>query len=76
MNIVKITVTNPYFYGLTETFITKVDLSDLTEVEIAADECCGQYLDMHHDVIVAKCPDVAYEAIAEQCNYIIEEIKE
>ena len=46
MNTIKITVGNSFAHNLTEEFITHVDLSDLDEVEMAAEECCGEYLDM------------------------------
>ena len=46
MNTVKITVTNQFCSSIVEEFITRVDISDLEEVEMAAEECCGQYLDM------------------------------
>lgn len=76
MNTVKIPVSNGFFRGVKEEFITRVDLSDLNEVEMAADECCGQYLELHGDLIHALTPDVNWETIAEACDYMIEEVIE
>lgn len=74
MNTVKITVGNSFAHNLTEEFLTRVDLSDLDEVEMAAEECCGEYLDMHSDLW--NTLDVDLEVIAEECFYIIEEVFE
>jgi hypothetical protein len=71
MATIKITVGNN-FTPVTEEFITKVDITDLDEVEMAADECCGQYLDMHNDIWHTL--DVDFEIIADSCHYIIEEV--
>ena len=75
MSVIKVTVANAYLHNLKEEFYCiDVDMSDLEEVEMAAEECCGEYLDMHADAIYAICPDVGSEAIAEACSYIIEEV--
>ena len=75
MNTIKITVTNDYLVGLVEVFVCpNVDMSDPEEIEYCIEECCGQYLDMCSDVIYARCPDIAFEIIAEACDYIIEEV--
>lgn len=77
MGAIKITVTNSFFPGIVETFhCIDVDLNDLQEVEYCAEECMGQYLDMHGDLIYAKTPDVDSEVIAEACDYMIEEVIE
>jgi hypothetical protein len=71
--MVKITITNK-FIGITETFICyAIDMSDPNEVDYCISECCGQYLEMHEDVI-HNCPDVDFETIAEACEYIVEEL--
>jgi hypothetical protein len=72
MHTIKITVGNSFAHNLTEEFITRVDLSDLDEVEMAAEECCGEYLDMHSDLWHTL--DVDFEMIADECHYIIEEV--
>ena len=72
MNTIKITVGNSFAHNLTEEFITRVDLSDLDEVEMAAEECCGEYLDMHSDLWHTL--DVDFEMIVDECHYIIEEV--
>ena len=74
MSNIKIIITNCFFPTLTETFITRVDMSDLNEVEMAIDECCGQFLDMHNDIINAKLSDLDLETIAEEFCYIVEEV--
>lgn len=74
MNTIKIIVSNSFAHNLTEEFITHVDLSDLDEVEMAAAECCGEYLDMHFDFW--NTLDVDFETIADECHYIIEEVVE
>ena len=76
MNMVKITVTNAFYSSVVEEFITRVDLSDLEEVEMAVEECCGQYLDMHHDIYSCALPDIDWDTFAEACEYIIEEVTE
>ena len=77
MTNLKVTVTNPYLPTVTETFYCfHIDISDLEELEMAADECCGQYLDMHGDAIHATCPDIPWETLAEACEYVVEETKE
>ena len=74
MNTIKITVGNSFAHNLTEEFITHVDLSDLDEVEMAAAECCGEYLDMYSDLW--NTLDADWETIADACHYIIEEVSE
>ena len=73
MTNIIITVGNSYFHGVTEEFITRCDITDLEELEMAADECCGEYLDLHGDLIHALTPDCSWEEIAEACYYSIEE---
>lgn len=74
MNTIKVTVGNGFVPNLIEEFITHVELSDLDEVEMAAEECCGEYLDMHSDVWHTL--DANFETIAEACYYTIEEVFE
>lgn len=74
MATVKITVTNSFLHGVVETFITRVDVSDMEEVLMAAGECCGQYLDMHEHTYSTNCPDVEWDIFADNCDYTIEEI--
>jgi hypothetical protein len=69
LTTVKITITNPYI-KIAEEFLTRVNLSDLTEVDMATDECCGQYLDMYAD----KAPGVDFAQLADACEYILEEV--
>lgn len=70
--MVKITITNK-FIEVTEVFICyTVDMSDPNEVNYCVSECCGQYLEMHEDIIHAK-EDLDFETIAEACEYIVEE---
>lgn len=77
MSCLKVTVSNNYLPHIIESFYCiRVDISDPDEVEMCADECCGNYLDMHHDIIIANCPDIASEELAEACYYIIEEVSE
>lgn len=75
MAIAKVTVLNSFLHGVIEEFIcTDVDFSDLQEVEYCADECCGEYLEMHHDAIKSNFPDLTDETIAEACSYLMEEV--
>ena len=75
MAIAKVTVLNSFLPGIIEEFICRdVDFSDLQELEYCAEECCGEYLNMHHDVIRINLPDLTDETIAEECNYMIEEV--
>ena len=74
MNTIKVTVGNSFFHGVIEEFITAVDISDLDEVEMAAGECCGEYLELHGDLIHALTPDIDWETIADACFYSIEEV--
>lgn len=76
MATVKIVVKNSYFHGIIEEFITRVDIADLNEVEMCADECMGAYLEMHHDLIMALTPDLTFEKLAEACYYTLEEVLE
>lgn len=71
MNTVKITVGNSYLPNLFEEFICAVDIEDLNEVDYCAEECVGQYLEMHEDAIHEL--DVAFETVAESCFYIAEQ---
>lgn len=71
--MVKITITNK-FIGVTEVFICyAIDISDPNEIDYYVSECCGQYLEMHEDIIHAKA-DLDFETIAEACEYIVEEL--
>ena len=72
MNTIKVTVSNSFFHGITEEFITYADVSDLEEMELAAEECCGEYLNIHGDLI----PDQDWNTIAKACYYTIEEVVE
>ena len=75
MKALKITITNDYFPHVIETFMQPaVDILDRDEVEYAIEECCGEYLDMHGDVINMLTSDIDFETIAEACRYIVEEI--
>ena len=76
MKEVDITVTNCYCPFIIETFRTRVDISDLNEVEMTADECCGQYLDMHHDYYQTQLADLDWDTFTEGCVYVIEEVAE
>lgn len=76
MNTIKVTVSNSFFNGIIEEFITHADVSDLEEMELAAEECCGEYLNLHGDLIQALTPDQDWDTIAEACYYIIEEVVE
>lgn len=75
MNTIKVTVGNHFFHGVIEEFIcSKVDISDLEEMEYCAEECVGQYMDMHEDMARGYCPDISYEDLVEACYYSIEEV--
>lgn len=75
MGTIKVTVSNSYLHNIVDEFIcTNVDMSDLNEVDYCAEECVGQYLEAHEDVIHAKCPDINFETIAEKCYYFVEEV--
>jgi hypothetical protein len=72
-NTIRVTVRNSYLHRITEEFICSgVDVSDLEEMEYCAEECVGQYLDMHTDIINRL--DVDFETLAEACYYSIEEV--
>ena len=73
MNIIKVTVGNSYVHNIIEEFIcSNIDISDAEEIEYCAEECCGQYLDMHGDIINSL--DVDWDIFAEACYYMIEEV--
>ena len=75
MSTVKITVSNEFLPSIApEVFVTKVDITDLAEVEMAIEECCGVYLDMHGDIYNAVLADVDWETFAEACYYTVEEV--
>lgn len=77
MNTIKVTVSNGFFHGIIEEFYcSNIDTSDLQEMEYCAEECCGQYLELHGDLICAMTPDVNFETIAQACTYLIEEVVE
>lgn len=68
---VKITISNGYFVGITEEFYCiGLDIFDWDEVNNCVDECCGKYLDMHHDAIPQ---DVDIETIGEAFSFVVEE---
>ena len=72
MSAIKITVGNSYIHNLTEEFICiDVDISDPEEVAYCAEECCGQYLDMHGDIINSL--NIDWDTFAQACHYMIEE---
>lgn len=76
MAIAKVTVRNRFLVGVVEEFhCIDVDFSDLEELEYCADECCGEYLEMHSDIIKQDLPDLTDEIIAEACSYTIEEVQ-
>lgn len=73
MGTIVVTVGNRYLHGITEEFICRnVDVSDYDEMEYCAEECVGEYLDMHADVIHSL--DVSYDALYDECYYSIEEV--
>lgn len=75
MSNVIITIGNEYFPSIFEKFYhPMVDMFDTEELEYIVDECCGQYLDYHGDLIRALTPDLDSEELAEACFYIIEEV--
>lgn len=74
MKMLKITVLNGYLNIIEEFFCRDVNISDPEEVECCAQECCGQYLDMHSDII--NTIDADWDSIADACNYIIEEVSD
>lgn len=74
LNNVKIQISNSLLPTVTEEFVTVTDISDLDEVDMAVAECCGLYLDMYANIVQAQHPSLDWEAIAEKCNYIVEEI--
>ena len=70
-----VTVRNKFMPNISENYWCPfVDLSDLQEVENCANECCGNFLDTHGDIIYAMLGDVPFEQIAEACYYTIEEV--
>ena len=75
MGSIKVTVMNGYLYGIIEEFLcNNVDVSDKEEMEYCAEECCAKFLDMHQDVISARCADLDWETIEDSCVYLIEEV--
>lgn len=74
MNTIKITIGNRFLPNVIEEFITSVDIADLEEVEMAANECCGEFLNTHSDIYNSLLPDIDWEAYAEACFYSIEEV--
>ena len=75
MNTIKITISNKFLPQTTpEVFVTRADITDLAEVEMAIEECCGQYLDIHGDIYNAILADVDWETFAEACEYVVEEV--
>ena len=74
MSNIKITISNPYLINGTEEFYTRVDMSDLPEVEMCVSECIGIYLEMHEDQIHAL--DASYDSILDACEYMVEEVSD
>ena len=75
MRAIKVAVGNRFIPSVIEEFICfDVDISDKNEMEYCAEECCGQYLDMHGDIYNAVLADVDWETFAEACYYTIEEV--
>ena len=74
MGTIKVTVANGYLNIVEEFICNNIDTSDKEEMEYCAEECCAKFLDMHHDIINAKCPDLDMETIEENCFYMIEEV--
>lgn len=76
MAIAKVTVRNSFLNGVIEEFYCiNVDFSDLEELEYCADECCGEYVELHSDIIRQCLPDVDDEVIAEAFSYTMEEVE-
>ena len=76
MGTIKVTVSNSYFHGVQEEYLCKnVDISDLAEMEYAAEECVGAYMDAHSD-IAHSITDLDMETIESECFYMIEILEE
>ena len=69
----QITVFNPYFPAIKEVFASSKLLSNRELDEFIAD-CYAQYLELHHDLVMALTPDLNYETLSEACYYILEDI--
>ena len=75
MAIIKVTIKNGYLHNITEEFVcSNVDISILDEIDYCVEECVGQYLEMHEDVIHTL--DASWDQIADACHYTIEEVFE
>lgn len=73
MAVIKVTLSNRYIpFAAEEFYCIDLDISDLEEVENCVDECCGQFVDLHHDIISALHIDD--DLLAESFTYIIEEV--
>ena len=72
MATVKVIVGNYFAEGLIEEFVTKVDITDLAEVEMCASECMGAYLEMHEGVWPTI--DASFDVIVDACFYTLEEV--
>ena len=74
MGTIKVTVINQFLPHNPEEFIcSNVDISDLQEMEYAAEECVGAYVDMYSEQIEKMNFD---KNIAEYCEYLIEVIND
>lgn len=73
MNTIEISIINDYFPSLIEKFVTQADISNTEDIETIVEECYEIYLDMHHDIIVAKAPDVDFDTLIEAFSYIVED---
>ena len=76
MNKVIITVGNNYIPFITEEYETRVDMTDLAEINMAVSECCGHYLEVHEDIYHASCPDLTWDDFIEGIFYMIEEVND
>ncbi len=73
MGSIKVTVGNSYLFSVVEEFIcTNVDILDKEEMEYCAEECVGQYLEMHNDLI--NILDADWDSVVEACYYSLEEV--
>ena len=73
MGSIKVTVGNSYLFSVIEEFIcSNIDISDKEEMEYCAEECVGQYLEMHNDII--NTLDADWDSVVEACYYSIEEV--
>lgn len=75
MGTIKVVVGNSYLNGVREEFIcSNVDISNKEEMEYAAEECIGAFVDMHHFFFEYETPDVSLNKKFNACYYTIEEV--